>query len=158
MVLRRSRGVQGDRTDRTKTQTQIFTRFGLTWHQKVHFSWFSECQCTRKGPQNLPFCPVSLQDTFIIYSSISHQHNFQKYFLNKIYIENRKFGNLKFQKNRFTNKCPVFSVLEYDDLTVKVQTSCLPAFALPFDVERWGYNIVGCFVSCVSLTFEFSTV
>ena len=38
MELGRSGGVQGDGTDRTKTQTQFFTRFGLTWHQKVNFS------------------------------------------------------------------------------------------------------------------------
>ena len=35
-------------------------------------------QCTRNGPQNPPFCPGSIQDTFIIYSSIYHQHLFQK--------------------------------------------------------------------------------
>ena len=34
-------------------------------------------QCTRNDPQNLPFCPGSLQDTFIIYSSISQQHIFK---------------------------------------------------------------------------------
>ena len=78
MELGRSGGVQGDGTDRTKTQAQMFTRFGLTWHQKVHFSEILEFQCTRNGPQNLPFCPGSLQDTFMIYSSISHQHIFQK--------------------------------------------------------------------------------
>ena len=78
MVFVRSRGVQGDGTDRTKTQAQIFSRFGLTWHQKVHFSGILEFQCTRNGPQNLPFCPGSLQDTFIIYSSISHQHIVRK--------------------------------------------------------------------------------
>ena len=38
-----------------------------------------ESQCTRNGPQTPPFCPGSLQDTFIICSSISHQHMFQKY-------------------------------------------------------------------------------
>ena len=42
-----------------------------------------EFQCTRNGSRNLPFCPGSLQDTFIIYSSISHQHMFQKYFAKK---------------------------------------------------------------------------
>ncbi len=29
-------------------------------------------QCIRNGPQNPPFCPGSIQDTFIICSSISH--------------------------------------------------------------------------------------
>ena len=38
MEIVRSGGVQGDGTDRTKTQAQIFSRFGLTWHQKLHFS------------------------------------------------------------------------------------------------------------------------
>ena len=84
MVFVRSRGVQGDGTDRTKTQAQNFTRFGLAWHQKVHFSEILEFQCTRNGPQNLPFCPGSLQDTFIIYSSISHQHIFSKLFPRQI--------------------------------------------------------------------------
>ena len=84
MELVRSRGVQGDGTDRTKTQAQIFTRFGLTWHQKAHFSEILEFQCTRNGSQNLPFCPGSLQDTFIIYSSISHQHIFSEMFPRKI--------------------------------------------------------------------------
>ena len=81
MELGRSGGVQGDRTDRTKTAPQIFARFGLTWHRQVHFSIFSgelTFQCSSNGPQNPQFCPGSLQDTFIIYSSISHQHIFQK--------------------------------------------------------------------------------
>ena len=80
LQLGRPGGVQGDRTDRTKTAQQISARFGLTWHRKVHFSTFSgklTFQSTRNGPQNLPFCPGSLQDTFIIYSSISHQHIFE---------------------------------------------------------------------------------
>ena len=50
-----------------------------------------EFQCTRNGPQNSPFCSGSLQDTFIIYSSISHQHIPR---------------NLKIQKPRFTNRSP----------------------------------------------------
>ena len=33
-----------------------------------------KCPCTRNGNQNHPFCPGSVQDTFIIFSSISrHQ-------------------------------------------------------------------------------------
>ena len=106
MELRGSRGVQGDGTDHTKTQTQIFTRFGLTWHQKVHFSTFDgklELQCTRNGPQNTPFYPGSIQDTFIIYSSISHQHIFRKYCANKKYRESNIW---KSKKPRFTNRCP----------------------------------------------------
>ena len=47
-----------------------------------------------------------LQDTFIIYSSISHQHNCRKYVPTKTNLENRTFGNLKFQKPRFTNRSP----------------------------------------------------
>ena len=66
LELVRSGGVQGDRTDGTMTHTQIFKRFGLTWHhQKVNFSEILEFQfwpCTRNGPQNLLFCPGSLQE------------------------------------------------------------------------------------------------
>ena len=40
-------------------------------------------QCTRNGHKNLPHCPGSILDTFIIYSSISHQHNFPKYSISK---------------------------------------------------------------------------
>ena len=86
MELGRSGGVQGDRTDRTKTAQQIFARFGLTWHRKVNFSTFSgklTFQSTRNG----------LQDTFIIYSSISHQHISQNYVQKKSII-----GNLKISK------------------------------------------------------------
>ena len=49
---------------------QSFSRFGGTWGQKVHFSTFFcklTFQCSRNGPQNPPFCPGSLHDTFIIY-------------------------------------------------------------------------------------------
>ena len=75
----RSRGVRGERT---KTFRRTLAGFGRTWNQKVHFSTFDgklKLQCTRNGSQNPPYCPGSLQDTFIIYSSISHQHVFQKY-------------------------------------------------------------------------------
>ena len=107
----RSGGVQGDRTDHTKTAQQKFARFGITWHRKVHFSIFSgklTFQSTRNGSQNPPFCPGSLQDSFIIYSSISHQHIFRTYCW-KRKNENRKSENLKFQKPRFTNKCAALS-------------------------------------------------
>ena len=93
-----------------RSYLQSFSRFGGTWGQKVHFSLFSgklTFQCSRNGPQNPPFCPGSLQDTFIIYSSISHKHIFRKYFSKTQNLENRKSENLKFQKPRFTNKCPV---------------------------------------------------
>ena len=53
-----------------RSYMQIFSRFGLTWHRKVNFSTFSgklTFQSTRNGPQNLPFCPGPLQDTFIIF-------------------------------------------------------------------------------------------
>ena len=81
--MKRSRGVREERTDHAKRFRRTLAGFGLTWGQKVHFSTFDgklELQCTRNGPQNPPFCPGSLQDTFIIYSSISHQHIFQTYF------------------------------------------------------------------------------
>ena len=53
-----------------RSYMQIFSRFGLTWHRKFHFSTFSgklTFQSTRNGHQNLPFCPGSLQDTFSIF-------------------------------------------------------------------------------------------
>ena len=98
MELERSGGVQGDRTDLTKTAQQIFTRFGLTWHRKVHFSkkiGKLTFQSTRNGPQNPPFWSGSLQDTFIIYSSISHQHIFQTYFAKR---KISRVGHLKISK------------------------------------------------------------
>ena len=82
MEFRGFRGFQEDRTDH-RSYLQSFSRFGGTWYQKVHFSTFSgklTFQCTRNGTQNPPFCPGSHQDTFIIYSSISHQHIARKYF------------------------------------------------------------------------------
>ena len=53
-----------------RSYMQIFCRFGLTWYRKVNFSTFSgkqTFQSSRNGSQNLPFCPESLQDTFIIF-------------------------------------------------------------------------------------------
>jgi len=53
-----------------RSYMQNFSRFGLAWHRKVNFSTFSgklTLQSTRNGPQNLPFCPGPLQDTFIIF-------------------------------------------------------------------------------------------
>ena len=57
MELRRSGGVQGDGTDRTKTQTQIFTRFGLTWHQKVHFSEYWNFNVLEMALKTFHFVP-----------------------------------------------------------------------------------------------------
>ena len=102
-------GASGRTAPTIRSYIQIFSRFGLTWHRKVHFSTFSgklTFQSSRNGLQNPPFCPWSLQDTFIIYSSISHQHILHKYVPGKTNFENRKSENLKFQKPRFTNKCP----------------------------------------------------
>ena len=73
---------------------QSFSRFGGTRCEKVHFSTFSgklTFQCTRNGSRNPPFRPGSLQDTFIIYSSISHQYIFRKYFAKT----KTRIGNLK---------------------------------------------------------------
>ena len=83
LKLGRSRGVRGERTEHTQLFSRTLAGFGLTWNQKVHFSTFDgklKLQCTRNGSQNPPFCPGSLQDTFIMYSSISHKHIFLKYF------------------------------------------------------------------------------
>ena len=41
----------------------------------------------RNGFENLPFCPGSLQDTFIIFSSISHQHIYSNIFFEIIFPE-----------------------------------------------------------------------
>jgi hypothetical protein len=56
-----------------------------------------EFQCTRNGPQNLPFCPGSIQNTFINFSSISHHQIFQQYVANKINLEIQQSGNPKTQ-------------------------------------------------------------
>ena len=101
-------GVSRRTAPTVRSYLQSFSRFGCTWDRKVHFSTFSgklTFQSSRNGFQYPPYCPGSLQDTFIIYSSISHQHIFQKYCPTKN-LENRKSENLKFQKPRFTNKCP----------------------------------------------------
>ena len=65
----RSRGVREERTDHTKLFSRTLAGSGLTWHQEVQFSTFDsklELRCTRSGSQNPPFCPGSLQNTFII--------------------------------------------------------------------------------------------
>ena len=41
-----------------------------------------ELQCTRNGTQKPPICPGSIQDTFLIFSSISHHQIFQTYSAN----------------------------------------------------------------------------
>ena len=89
--------------------------------RKSTFSEILEFQCTRNGPQILPFCPGSLQDTFIIYSSISHQHIFSKILPNQ---KQRKFEiwkseNLTLElivvgsvsESRLNPYCIVFEVL-----------------------------------------------
>ena len=110
LKLGRSRGVREERTDHTQLFRRTLAGFGLTWHRKVHFSTFSghvTFQCTRNGIQNHPFCPGSLQDTFIIYSLIFQQHIFQTCFFKKKHLENRTSGNMEIQKPRFTNRSPV---------------------------------------------------
>ena len=79
-------------------------------HRKVKSLTFRiygkfESQCARNGPQNPPFCPGPVQDTFIIYSSISHQHIVRTYFATKRNLENQKPGNLKIQKVEFLMPC-----------------------------------------------------
>ena len=92
---------------------QSFSRFGGTWDQKFHFSTFLgklTFQCSRNGPQNPVFCPGSLQDAVIIYSSISPQPIFQTYFTNK---KNSIIDNLEIQKPRFTNRSPADGPLSW---------------------------------------------
>ena len=100
LKLARSWGVRGERTEHTKIFSRTLAGFGLTCGQKVHFSTFDgklDLQCIRNGPQNPPFCPGSLQDTFIIYSSILHQHIFQKYFAKR---KRSRIENLKIWKSK----------------------------------------------------------
>ena len=109
MKLGRSRGVREERTDHTKIFPRVLAGSGLTWQQKVHISTFDgklTFQCTRNSFQNPPFCPGSLQDTFVIYSSICHQHISRKYFAKRNNLVNRKYENMKIQKPSFTNRSP----------------------------------------------------
>ena len=106
MKLGRSRGVREERTEHAQLFSRTLARSGLIGRQKVHFSTFDsklELQCTRNGPQNHPYCPGSLQDTFIIYSSLSHQPISRKY-LAKLKIS--IIENLQIQNPRFTNRSP----------------------------------------------------
>ena len=80
-----------------RSYMQIFSRFRLTWHRKVNFSTFSgklTFQSTRNGPQNLPFCPGPLQDTFIIFprylTNIFFENIIQTIFSKKSKTENPK--------------------------------------------------------------------
>ena len=100
-------GVSRKTAPTVRCYLQSFSRFGGTWGQKVHFTTFSSkltFQCTRNGPQNLPFCP-GLSRTPLLFSSISNHQIFQKDFA-KTNLENRQSGNLKIQKPRFTNRIP----------------------------------------------------
>ena len=92
-------GVRGERTEHTKTFRRTLAGFGLTWHRKVHFLTFSgklTFQCTRNGLQNPPFCPGSIQDTFIFFLDISPP-DLPKIFRKETNVENRKFGSLTTQ-------------------------------------------------------------
>ena len=118
----RGLGVSRRTAPTIRSYLQSFSRFGGTWGQKVHFSTFSGkliFQCSRNGPQNPPFCPGSLQDTFIIYFSILHQHIFRKDFAKITNLENRQSGNLEIQKPRFTNRSPVKRLRELGDLHLR---------------------------------------
>ena len=103
---------------------QSFSRFGGAWYQKVHFSTFDgklTFQCSRNGLQNPPFCPGFLQDTFIIYSSISHQHIFRKSFAKTTNLENQKSENL----NNRSWKVKVSSFVSEPDFPIfEICVSC----------------------------------
>ena len=118
--MRRSGGVRRERTDHTKRFRRTLAGFGLTWHQKVHFSTFSgklTFQCTRNSAQNPPFCPGSLQDTvFYLFLDISPTYS-PNIFCKKKNIENRKSENLKIQKPRFTNRSPGRGSFLFDDVS-----------------------------------------
>ena len=88
-------GVREERTEHTKLFSRTFAGSGLTKRRASWFSWFSEIlefQCTRNGPQNLPFCPGSPQNTFILFSSIFQNQIFQMSFQTS---DIWKSGNLK---------------------------------------------------------------
>ena len=70
LKLGRSGGVRADRTEHTKLFSRTFAGSGLTKRRASRFSWFSEIlefQCPRGGPQNLPFCPGSPHNNFILF-------------------------------------------------------------------------------------------
>ena len=121
-----------------RSYMQIFSRFGLTWHRKVNFSTFSgklTFQSTRNGLQNLPFCPGPLQDTFIIFSSISHQHIFRKYFSNKSKTENPKrrapeFGSKSAQK--------IIDLVNYGAIWCQIGSQFLSPKTCEFSMEAAG--------------------
>ena len=98
MELGRSGGVQGDRTDRTNTQTQIVTRFGLTWHQKVNFSKILEFQCTRNFIKTFHFVPGVSRTPLLFIPRYLTNIIFRKYFQEKKKNGNRKSENLKICK------------------------------------------------------------
>ena len=92
------------RMDHTKIFRRTLAGFGFSWHQKVHFSTFSgklTSRCTRNGFQNPSFCPRSLQNTFIMDSSISHQHISRTYFANKTNLRiDNLLGRSRLSKGR----------------------------------------------------------
>ena len=57
-----------------------------------------------QGLSRTPLCV--LYRLSILYSSISHQHIFQKCVPNKAKLEHQTSENLKIPKSRFANKCP----------------------------------------------------
>ena len=96
----RSRGVREERTEQTKLFSRTFAGSGLTKRRASRFSWFLEIlefQCTRDGPQNLPFCPGSPHNTFIFLLRY-----FKTGFFKLILLKSKiwKSGNLKVWKRR----------------------------------------------------------
>ena len=94
----RSRGVRDERTEHTQLFCRTLAGSGLTGHQKVHFSTFDgklESQC-RNEPQNLPFCPGSLQNTFMHFLRKYINSCLSSFFLSNIWTS----GNLKVWKRR----------------------------------------------------------
>ena len=109
----RFRGIREERTEHTQLFSRTLVGFGSTWHQKVHFSTFDgklELQCTRNGPQNLHFVH-GLSRAPLLFIPRYLTNIFPENIFNKKNLENRNSENLKFQKPRFTNKCPGLSSL-----------------------------------------------
>ena len=80
MEFGRSGGVPGDRTDRTNTQTQIFTRFGLTWHQKVHFSEYWNFNVLEMALKTFQFVPGLSRTPLLFIPRYLTNIFFRKYF------------------------------------------------------------------------------
>ena len=124
-----------------RSYLQIFSRFGGTRCQKVHFSTFSgklTFQSNRNGLQNPTFCPGSLQDTFYyLFLDISPTY-FPNIVLQSVLSPintPRKLKHFCLDRSRFFFGARLFQTLRFPDFQI-------------FDFEK---------VSLGNLVFEIST-